>query len=197
MEIKTIVTEQMGQNCYLLTKNGKGILIDPGMDTFKILRETQNIEVTHILLTHCHYDHLWSLNELRKGKIAVCSKKCAENMLSLKKTLCPLETLPKASAEKIITDGENININGIEIKGIYTPGHTDGSMCFLADGNLFSGDTIFYENIGRWDLPTGNYEELKASVTKLYMLADDTAVYPGHGPATSVGHEKKYGYFTV
>ena len=88
------------------------------------------------------------------------------------------------------------NLCGIDIKCIYTPGHTDCSVCFLAENSLFSGDTLFFESVGRWDFETGNFQELENSVrNKLYSLPDDTKVYPGHGRQTSIGYEKKNGFF--
>ena len=197
MEVKTIISEQMGQNCYLLKEGERGILIDPGIDTFKILRETENIQINYILLTHCHYDHLWSLNEIRRRKKVLTSKLCGVNMINPEISLCEKEILPRSSGDRIFSDGEEQNLDGIRVKCIYTPGHTDGSACFLAGNSLFSGDTLFAGSVGRWDLPTGNYEKLKKSVEKLYALPDITKVYPGHGPSTTIGEEKKNGYFRI
>lgn len=191
MEIKKIVSESMGQNCYLIKNGGKGILIDPGEDTAKIMSESESVDVSCILLTHCHYDHVWSLNDL--GKRVMCSEKCAENMTKPEITLCPAEILPRKKGE--IIREESFKVDEIEITPIYTPGHTDGSMCFLIDGNLFSGDTLFCGSVGRWDLPTGDFASLSRSIKKLYTLPPKTAVYPGHGSSTTIEDEMKYGYF--
>lgn len=192
MEIKRIVTAEADQNCYLLCEGKKGILIDPGIDTMKIIRETEGYEIGCILLTHCHFDHVWSLNELRHGRICAGSKKCSDNIINPNITLLPPEVKITASCDKIIGDGETFSINGIEIKCIYTPGHTDGSVCYLIGGCLFTGDTLFFRNVGRTDLPTGNFGELENSVkNKLYTLPDETKVYPGHGRSTTIGFEKK------
>ncbi|MBO7336427.1 MAG: MBL fold metallo-hydrolase, partial [Lachnospiraceae bacterium] len=96
-------------------------------------------------------------------------------------------------------DGDELEIAGIRFKVIATPGHTKGSCCFYfpEDDVLLSGDTLFYESIGRSDFPTGNGEELIRSITgKLYVLPEKTKVYPGHGDVTSIAHEKAFNPFT-
>lgn len=192
MNIKKIVSTETDQNCYLISENGKGILIDPGLDTFKIIRETEGIEVNYILLTHCHYDHIYSVNELRKGKIVAGSRKCSENMINPKITLLNCSDDLKAKCEMIFEDGEEKVLDGIKIKAISTPGHTECGMCYLTEDNLFTGDTLFYKSIGRYDLPTGDVDELEHSIkNKLYNLSDEIKVFPGHGRETTIGFEKK------
>jgi glyoxylase-like metal-dependent hydrolase (beta-lactamase superfamily II) len=98
--------------------------------------------------------------------------------------------------EKYLEDGEIINIGKLKVKVIHTPGHTKGGVSFLAEKNIFVGDTIFQGSIGRTDLPGGDYDELINSVeTKIFTLPDETVIYPGHGPSTTVGYEKKYNPF--
>lgn len=192
MNIKKIVSTETDQNCYLISENGKGILIDPGLDTFKIIRETEGIEVNYILLTHCHYDHIYSVNELRKGKIVAGSRKCSENMINPKITLLNCSDDLKVKCEMIFGDGEEKVLDGIKIKSISTPGHTECGMCYLTEDNLFTGDTLFYKSIGRYDLPTGDVDELEHSIkNKLYNLPDEIKVFPGHGRETTIGFEKK------
>lgn len=198
MEIKKIVTEQMDQNCYLVSDGKKGILIDPGIDTFKILKETEGYEINYIFLTHCHFDHLQSLNELRRGRICVGSKNCGSNMISPNISLLSSQYNIIAPCEKIMEDGEKKIFDGIKLKCIYTPGHTSCSACYLIENRLFSGDTLFFGSVGRCDLPTGSFYQLENSIkTKIYTLDDSIKVYPGHGRSTTVGYEKKHnGYIT-
>ncbi len=198
MEIKTIVSYEMDQNCYLITENGVGILIDPGLDTFKIIKETEDISINYILLTHCHFDHLLSLNEIGGEKKVVGTKNCSFNMIRPEISLASPEILPKASCDIEMEDGEEMDFDGIKVKCIHTPGHTNGSCCYLIENNLFSGDTLFMQSIGRCDLPTGNFKEIEKSIrNKIYSLDDETIVYPGHGLKTTVGYEKKHnGYVT-
>ncbi len=198
MKIKTIVSYEMDQNCYLITENGVGILIDPGLDTFKIIKETEDITINYILLTHCHFDHLYSLNEIRGEKRVIGTKNCSFNMIRPEISLAGSDALPKASCDIEMEDGEEMDFDGIKVKCIHTPGHTNGSCCYLIENNLFSGDTLFMQSIGRCDLPTGNFKEIEKSIrNKIYSLDDETTVYPGHGPKTTVLYEKKNnGYFT-
>ena len=198
MEIKNIVSYEMDQNCYLITEKGFGILIDPGLDTFKILKETEDITINYILLTHCHFDHLYSLNEIRGEKKVVGTKNCSFNMIRPEISLASSQVLPKASCDIEMEDGEEMDFDGIKVKCIYTPGHTNGSCCYMIENKLFSGDTLFMGSIGRCDLPTGNFKEIENSIrNKIYKLDDETVVFPGHGIKTTVGYEKKHnGYVT-
>jgi len=196
MEIKKIVSCEMDQNCYLITENGFGILIDPGLDTEKIVKETENVVINYILLSHCHFDHLYSLNKIKGSKKVVGTKKCSLNMIRPEISLCGHECLPEASCDIEMEDGEEINFDGINVKCIHTPGHTNGSCCYLIENNLFSGDTLFNGNIGRCDLPTGNFQEIENSIrNKLYKLDSEILVYPGHGTITRIGLEKKFNAF--
>ena len=196
MEIKIIKSEEMDQNCYLLANGKDAVLIDPGEDTFKILKEIQGYNVKYILLTHCHYDHIYSLAELKGQKTVLGSFNLIKNITNPKITfLSSCENLG-GKIDGFFKDGEVKNLCGIDIKCIYTPGHTDCSSCFLAENCLFSGDTLFFGSVGRWDFETGNFYELENSVkNKLYILPDDIEVYPGHGIKTTIGYEKKNGFF--
>ena len=196
MEVKIIKSLEMDQNCYLLINGKDAVLIDPGEDTFKILKETEGYNVKYILLTHCHFDHVYSLSELKGQKIVLGAFNLIKNIVNPKITFLSTSENLKGKIDGFFSDGEVKNLCGIDIKCIYTPGHTDCSVCFLAENSLFSGDTLFFESVGRWDFETGNFKELENSVrNKLYSLPDDTKVYPGHGRQTSIGYEKKNGFF--
>lgn len=196
MEIKKIVSAEMDQNCYLIEENGFGILIDPGLDTEKIMKETENVVINYILLSHCHFDHLYSLNKIRGEKKVVGTKNCSLNMIRPDISLCGIESLPEASCDIEMEDGEEMNFDGINVKCIHTPGHTNGSCCFLIENNLFSGDTLFNGSIGRCDLPTGDFKEIENSIrNKIYKIQSDVLVHPGHGTVTKIGLEKKFNAF--
>jgi glyoxylase-like metal-dependent hydrolase (beta-lactamase superfamily II) len=196
MEIKKIISPEMDQNCYLIEENGFGILIDPGLSTEKILNETKDVKINYILLTHCHFDHLYSLNEIRGSKKVVGTKNCSSNMIRPEISLCGKECLPCSSCDIEMEDGEEMDFDGIKVKCIHTPGHTNGSCCYLIENNLFSGDTLFNGNIGRCDLPTGDFSEIEKSIrNKLYKLDSEILVYPGHGTITRIGLEKKFNAF--
>lgn len=188
MKIKKIITLEMDQNCYLIEENGKGIIIDPGMDTEKILKETEDIEINYILLTHCHFDHIFSCNYIKK-RIAG-SENCSKNLKNPQIVLC--NTFVEKGCDIILKDGEVRDFDGIQVECIYTPGHTNGCVCYKIGENLFTGDTLFRRNIGRCDLPTGDFDELERTVRNiLYKFENETVVYPGHGENTTIGYEKK------
>jgi glyoxylase-like metal-dependent hydrolase (beta-lactamase superfamily II) len=106
----------------------------------------------------------------------------------------PIETPPKV--DSFSADNQIITIADLKIKVIHAPGHTPGSVCFLIENNLFCGDTLFEASIGRTDLPGGDFATLIASIkTKLFLLPDETIVYAGHGPSTTIGNEKRYNPF--
>jgi len=196
MEIKIIKSRGLEENCYLITNNNEGILIDPGEDTFEILKNIENIDVKYILLTHCHFDHIYSLSEIRGSKTVLGSKNLKRNITNTKIVLANLGDDFNAEIDDVFLDNEERNLCGLNVKCIYTPGHTDCSCCYLIDNTLFSGDTLFFGSIGRCDFPTGNFDELENSIrNKLYKLPDETTVYSGHGSKTTIGNEKKYGYF--
>ena len=199
--IERIISFEMDQNCFLVYGDDKkGILIDPGLDTFKILKaiEEKEVLVEYILLTHSHYDHSFSVKELKGHKKLICSKNCSFNITKESRNLSSFFGKPYAldEADIILSDGDILTVGEIEIKAIETPGHTDGGMCYLIGDKLFSGDTLFKRSVGRSDFPTGDGKALENSIkTKLYTLPDETEVLPGHGENTTIGYEKKFNMY--
>lgn len=199
--IDKIISFDMDQNCYLVYGDDKkGILIDPGLDTLKILKtiEEKNVDVSYILLTHSHFDHSYSVKELRGHKKLVCSKNCSFNITKESRNLSLMTGEPYTldEADVILSDGDILEVGELRIQAIETPGHTDGGMCFLIDGKLFSGDTLFKRTVGRCDFPTGDGEVLINTIkTKLYTLPDETEVFAGHGENTTIGYEKKFNMY--
>lgn len=190
IKVKRILSELLDENCYLVTQNNKGILIDPGANTLKIQEECEGVEINYILLTHCHYDHTWSINALRKGRTVLCSSMCMWNIDNPNIALNEREYLPWRNADDAFLDEEVKELDGFKIECIYTPGHTDDSACYRIGNMLFTGDTLMRGCVGRFDLPTGSYRLLNESIQKLYHLPAKTVVYPGHGPKTTIGEEK-------
>lgn len=201
MKFKVVNNIYTDENTYIVyDENGVGFVIDPGNSDETIIKECEKIGVVidKILITHCHYDHIEFLEDLRNKTKAqlVCGRRCAENLKNPSVNLLK-EGIGKIidfkEPEILIKDKEEIKIGNIKVKCLYTPGHTDGSFCFLVDNILFAGDTLFLRNCGRWDLPTGNMATLLNSVRKkLYTLDEKTEVYSGHGGKTTIGYEKKY-----
>ncbi len=206
MKIKTLNNFYSNENTYIVydenTKNG--VVIDPGYRDSGILKSASDdgINIKYILITHCHYDHIEYLEQLREktGAKLVSSENCSNNIGNpdINHSVSGIGiTICAKKSEIILSDGEELNIDGMNIKCIYTPGHTNGGVCYLFNNEkLFSGDTLFLRSIGRSDLPTGNGEKLADSIkNKLYTLDENITVFPGHGEQTTIGYEKKFNMF--
>lgn len=197
---------EIGTNCYLLYNkdNKKAVLIDPADEADKIMEmiAAKNCTLTAILLTHGHYDHIGAAVKVSKATKAPiyageCEKEVLENP-SINLSAMMGEHAISLIADKWLTDEEVIELAGITIRCIHTPGHTKGGMSYyVEDVNiLFSGDTLFAASIGRTDFPTGSMSELVRSIkSKLLILPENTKVFTGHGESTSIAYEKQYNPF--
>lgn len=200
MEIKKITDFGTDENCYVLynEKNSGCVVIDPGniFEKLDAFLSENGLSVRAVLLTHCHYDHVSGILKLKEKKAEVlASERCRENIKDSVKNVSLMfgENFSGDFVDRVLSDSETFNCAGIDIKCIYTPGHTDCSVCYLVGDKLFSGDTLFLRTTGRWDLPTGNYEQLSKSLKeKIYLMDDNIKVFPGHGGETTVGYEKKF-----
>lgn len=192
-------------NCYFVYREGssKVIFIDPadyGEQIFKAMKDN-GFEVAAILLTHGHFDHIWGCSRLRQLTSAPVYAYEGEEKVLLSADLNVSAGAGRActvKANTLLKDGEEVTVEGMTFKLIATPGHTQGSCCYYFEeaNMLISGDTLFEESVGRTDLPTGSMSTLVRSVKdKLFVLPDDTVVYPGHGDSTTIEHEKKYNPF--
>lgn len=188
-------------NCYLVEGEKGAVVIDPGYKREAILdflKENENKERL-ILLTHGHFDHIGGAEYLRQEtgvKIGIGA--LDEPALSDNELNCAVNfkrTLPPFSADYLYNDGDKISVGDLDFTVIACPGHTVGGISLLCDGNLFSGDTLFKDSVGRTDFQGGSLCDLEKSIKRLYTLPDDTAVLPGHGEPSTVGHEKIYNPF--
>ena len=206
MKIKTLNNYINDENTYIVydenTKNG--LVIDPGYNCDGILKAASDDElnIKYILITHCHYDHISDLEELRERTKAplVSSKWGSVNIGNpdINHSVLGLGyALSAKKSEIILNDNEELTLDSIKIKCIYTPGHTNCGVSYLINGKkLFVGDTLFLRSIGRSDLPTGDSETLVSSIKdKLYTLDDEIDVFTGHGSVTTIGYEKKFNMF--
>jgi len=179
---------ELQANCYILSPQGRdAVIIDPGDEAEKILEVVQKnkLSVRYIIGTHSHYDHISALSEVAKATGASCY-------------IHPEDALPDfASLPQVESANDQIlNLAGLEIKIIHTPGHTRGSVSILVGEHLFTGDLLFKGSVGRTDLPGGSFDLLiKSLQEKVLPLPDRTQILPGHGPATTLAEEKKYNPF--
>lgn len=190
----------MGANCYLLTCDltGKGVLVDPGADGPEIYRwvRQKGVEIEYILLTHGHVDHIGAVDELREltgAKVGIQAQD-AEMLTDGRKNLSSYfgPALVLKPADMFLDDGQIIKVGELEITVLTTPGHSEGSVCFLTPDGVLSGDTLFAGSIGRTDFPGGSLERLLQGIeAKLLILPEDTAVFPGHGEETTIGRERR------
>ena len=200
MLVKTYPLGSLQTNCYLAIdeETNKAAIIDPGASANYLIKEieTLGIEIDVILLTHCHFDHNGAVKELKdKYEVDVYLNEAEEEYMDIDTTGI-FGKLPKIY--RFFNEGDEIKVGNLTFKTIFTPGHTKGGTCFLVEDNLFTGDTLFNTSIGRTDFLGGSYNELINSIeTKLMALDNNVNVYPGHGPKSTIIHERMKNPFLV
>ena len=188
-------------NCTVLgdEESREAIVVDPGYDIPRILATLAKHQLTlkQILVTHAHIDHIASALELKQITGAPILYNAADlplaAMMDMQAAWIGVETPTVKPPDHSPADSEQISVRGIEAQVLYTPGHTEGSLCLHipAESLLLAGDTLFAGSVGRTDLPCGNYRKLIQSIReRLLPLPDSTLVIPGHGPTTSIGNER-------
>lgn len=197
MIIKTFISGPIDANNYLLIDGNEAVLIDCSEVKQEILKELEGKTLKYILLTHGHFDHVLGVNGMRDktGAKVLVNKNDIPRMEESAQIMQTfgVPNVDTPHADEFINDGDELFFGNTKIKVIATPGHTQGCVCYMIDGKLFSGDTLFRNSVGRCDLPGGDFSELKNSVQNiLFKLDENITVYPGHGPETSIGYEKQY-----
>lgn len=179
-----------------------GVIIDPGDDADVIMESVKKIgvDIKYILATHGHFDHVGAAAALKRELKAEFLAHQGDFFFiedgekSARRWGINIEQPPKP--DRFIKGGDKIKFGNFELEVLDTPGHSPGGVSFLYDRMVFSGDTLFQGSIGRTDFRKGSFEDLSKSIkTRLYTLPDDTIVYTGHGPVTTIGDEKKYNAF--
>lgn len=182
LKIKTFVVGPLETNCYLVfDDSGSAVLIDPGFydDGPARFIKKEKLNLNYIINTHGHPDHIGA-NKRFEAPVLIHEL----DMHLLK------------GPASVLKDKDRMRVGGLDFEVIHTPGHTPGSICLKTGKILFTGDTLFCEGVGRTDLANGNGNALMNSIRKKIMdLADDTIVYPGHGPSTTIGHERRFNPF--
>ncbi len=190
MKIEKLILGEMDTNVYLLIFDKEVFVIDPASDPEKILKAAQGLPITHVLLTHGHFDHCNAAAYLQKQGAKIFMSKLDYEMILNGFDLARFCGVHFNSfvPDEFIDEGK-LNLNGHDLQVLSTPGHTSGSLTFIIEGMIFCGDTLFYLSVGRSDLPTGDKKQLTQSIKKLYELSD-APVYPGHGKSTILSFEK-------
>jgi glyoxylase-like metal-dependent hydrolase (beta-lactamase superfamily II) len=203
--VRTLPVGPLETNCYLVgcEQTRLGAVIDPGGDAADILAAVQQdgLTVRYVLLTHAHFDHIGGAKEvmeatgaplaLHPDDLPILRARGGAAMFGLWMQACPEPTLSLA-------DGQVIELGTVQLHVLHTPGHAPGHVTFHAPGGraAFDGDVLFQMGIGRTDLPGCSFRQLMDSIhNKLFTLPDDTVIYPGHGPATTVADEKRHNPF--
>lgn len=209
--VKTFVSHPFEENIYLVRRRDSNdcLIVDPGFlpDEFIETIEKENLKPTAILVTHGHYDHIAGINEIREVwrdcKIYVGEHE-KEKLTDPDQNLSSAFGFPMSvsPADILLSDGMKIEIAGIPIEVLHLPGHSSGHVVYLIRTEpksiLFAGDVLFHRSIGRSDFPDGNHADLIGSIcSKLFTLPDDTLVYCGHGPTTTIGEERRENPFIV
>jgi len=197
-KIHTLVVGRLQTNCYILESDSTALVIDPGDEPERILRFLNDIKVkpSRIVATHTHFDHVLGVDEIRATLsipflIHRDDLPMLESMQSRVHQFMGLNVPPPPKVDQFLKDLESLTVGRDTVKILHTPGHSPGSISLAGRGYVLTGDALFNQSIGRTDLPGGDLDTLIHSINdRLFSLDDDTIVYPGHGPETSIGDEK-------
>jgi hydroxyacylglutathione hydrolase len=183
-DIMRLVVGPLAANCYVVAAEKEAVVIDPGAQVRTILEAVGGREVLAVLATHGHSDHVGGADGFLAETGASFFAPAADASLIAKHI--------SAEPTRSLRDGDKLEFESLSLEVIATPGHTPGSCCYYTPGGLFSGDTLFAGGVGRTDLPGGSGDALFAAIRgRIFTLAPETVVYPGHGELTTVGREKE------
>jgi glyoxylase-like metal-dependent hydrolase (beta-lactamase superfamily II) len=203
MRVERLELGALGTNCYVVVDEVGGplVVIDPA-DEFDLLEAAvAGRDVEAVVLTHGHFDHLGAARALVQstGAPLMIHALDADRITHPEGTggtLFGFQQHTAPAADRLLEDGDLIEAGEVSLRVLHTPGHTEGSICLLGEGRLFSGDTVFAGSVGRTDFPGGDARTLAHSIAeKLLPLPDETVVHPGHGPGTTIGRERRLNPF--
>ena len=197
MKTITFHTTALETNTYLALNGERAFVVDPGADADKILAaaEAEGAKIEWVLLTHAHFDHIGGVAELQRAGAQVVLHRDDLGIVSSFKNLAFYAgvKVEKFLPDVTVSGGETLDVAGVKVRVIHTPGHTAGGVCYVADDIIFTGDTLFELSYGRTDFPTGSFAQLKNSVVnKLFALEGDYKVLPGHEGPTTLDYERAH-----
>jgi len=200
MILMRLVVGPLQVNCFILADEGtkEAVVIDPGDDAGDILKiiKEKGLKVKYIVNTHAHFDHVGANQAIKEATgAALLIHKGDEPVLasaSRQSAAFGMNPVSSSSADRFVNQGDVITAGEVSLTVLHTPGHSPGGISVLEQGMVFTGDALFAGSIGRTDLPGGDLLTLLRSIkTNLMTLPDDTKVFPGHGPASTIGDERK------
>jgi hydroxyacylglutathione hydrolase len=200
MIIKRLVVGSLSANCYIIGSEaaGKGMVIDPGGNAEDISQAISDLglDIKMIVLTHGHSDHIAALYDIRDRTGAEVAIHTADAQFlhgqGAFSTMFGIAYKTPDPPDRLLNEGDIIDIGDLHFSVLHTPGHTPGSICLLTDNKVFTGDTLFYRGIGTTLMPGSSRRQLIDSIhTTLMVLPDNTTVYPGHGRETTIGAERQ------
>lgn len=192
MEIVRFALGNLRSNCYVISHQGEAMIIDPGYESDEVIKYIQKnmLTVEGIYITHGHPDHVGGVKQIKTMyhtsvyaplKDKIWMGKSSYNQIGY-----------EIPIDHFVHHGDTIDLIGLHWTVYETPGHSEGSTVLFSPGFLFTGDTLFYESIGRTDIPLADFNHIQQSIQKIFQwFEDDTICYPGHGRATTIGHEKR------
>lgn len=204
MIIRKLEVGPIMANCFIVgcEETKEAVVIDPGDDADRILMTLakDSLSVKYLIDTHGHFDHVGANRRMKEvtGAILAMHPDDVPMLSQLSRSAASFGLAAENSPEPdlLLNDGDTVTFGNITLKVIHTPGHSRGGICLYTSGHLFAGDTLFAGSIGRTDLPGGDYDTLISSIKqKLLALPDDTIVYTGHGPETTIANEKRMNPF--
>ena len=191
MIIESLIVNELETNCYLLgcEETKEGVVIDPGGEAKKIKEriDALGLKIKYIINTHGHIDHIAANKEIKefKGGLICAHQEDAKMLTRSQKNLSP-------SPDILLKNGDKLEVGTLILEIIHTPGHTEGGICLKTEDKIFTGDTLFAGGIGRTDFPGGNLKTLLNSIRKKLLILDERIkIYPGHGPTSTLGLEKR------
>ena len=198
MIIQKLEVGMIAANCYIVADEEKkeGMIIDPGEEPGVIIKriEELGLKIKYIVLTHSHPDHIGGIKGVKDATgavVAIHENEAASLNPSGRRGGFGFHSGETAPADLLLKGGDSLDIGDLHFLIVHTPGHSPGGICLIGEGVVFSGDTLFNFGIGRYDFPGSSGRQLMDSIyTKLMVLPDNTVVYPGHGPHTTIGAER-------